>query len=62
MLILIIILYDTDYHLVIAGLRGQIARMTDRRTIKTGSKYDTDGLKRPVVKQKYVNKFVTHVE
>jgi hypothetical protein len=36
--------------------------MTNRRTIKTGSKYDTNRLKRPEVKKEYVNKFVTHVE
>jgi hypothetical protein len=34
---------------------------TDRRTIKTGSKYDTDQLKIPTVGQKYV-KFLTHAE
>jgi hypothetical protein len=36
--------------------------MTDKRTIKPGSKQNTDRLKRPVVKQKHVNKFITHVE
>jgi hypothetical protein len=36
----------------------QIATVTDRRAIKTGRKYDTDKLKRPVVKLKYVNKFL----
>jgi hypothetical protein len=44
-----------------AGLRGQIATMTNR-TIKTGSKYDTNRLKRPEVKQEHVNISVTHVE
>jgi hypothetical protein len=43
---------DTDHYLLIAGSRGRIARMTDRRSTKTG----------PEVKQEYVNKFVTHVE
>jgi hypothetical protein len=38
------------------------ARITDRGTIKTHSKHDTDRLKRHEVKQEYVNKCVTHVE
>jgi hypothetical protein len=53
---------DTDHYLLIAGLRGQIARMTGRRTNKAGSKYDRDRLKRPEVKHEYVNKSVTCVE
>jgi hypothetical protein len=36
--------------------------MTDRRTIKTGGKYNRNRLTRPEVKQEYVNKFVIHVE
>jgi DNA mismatch repair ATPase MutS len=36
--------------------------MTDRSPIKMGSKYYRDGLKRPKVKQEYINKFLTNVE
>jgi hypothetical protein len=36
--------------------------MTDRRTIKTGNKYDRERLKRTEVKQEYVNKPVTSAE
>jgi hypothetical protein len=36
--------------------------MNDRRTITTGSKYERERLKRPEVKQEYVNKFATHVD
>jgi hypothetical protein len=36
--------------------------MTDRKTINTGSKYDRGRLKRPEVKQQYVNTSVTCAE
>jgi DNA mismatch repair ATPase MutS len=36
--------------------------MTDRRPIKTGSKYYRDRLKRPKFKREYINKFLTHVK
>lgn len=36
--------------------------MTDRRATKTYNKFDRDRLKKSEVKQKYVNRFVTHVE
>jgi hypothetical protein len=53
---------DPDHYLLMAGLRDRITRLTDRRTIKTGNKYDTERLKRTEVKQENVNKLVTRVE
>jgi hypothetical protein len=43
-------------------LRYQITRPTDRRTTKTGNKYDREWLKRTEVKREYVSKLVTRVE
>jgi hypothetical protein len=36
--------------------------MTDKGTIKSGSKYERHRLKRPDVTQEYANKLVTYVE
>jgi hypothetical protein len=53
---------DTDNYLLKGGLKGRIAKLTARRTMKTDSKHDRDRLKRPEVKLEYGNKFVTRVE